>query len=202
MIVAKHRAFSAAEFVGDAALARALDGGDFTTIYLSPGDYHRVHMPCAGRLIGMRHIPGSLFSVRPTIVRRIDGLLARNERLVCWFAHPDVGTFAVVLVGAAIVGSIATSWHGVVAASPQGVSQWDYGAAADRSADLLLAQGEELGYFQLGSTVVVMLPRAAHWTFDAGWQVGRHVHHGQAMAQRAPVRQAVPPEEAVKERSA
>jgi phosphatidylserine decarboxylase len=112
MIQAKQRRYSGAALLADADLARALEGGWFTTIYLSPRDYHRVHMPCEGRLLGMRHVPGTLYSVRPEIVQHMDGLLARNERLVCWFEHPLHGVYAMVLVGAAIVGSIATAWPG------------------------------------------------------------------------------------------
>lgn len=185
MIQAKQRAYSAAQLLADASLAHQLEGGSFTTVYLSPRDYHRVHMPCEGRLLGMRHVPGKLFSVRPEIVQGIDGLLARNERLVCWFEHPWHGVFAMVLVGAAIVGSIGTAWHGVVAPPRHArIQQWNYADADPCSPPMHFAQGEEMGLFQLGSTVVLLMPEAA-WQFDARWQVGEAVRLGQAMARLA-----------------
>ncbi len=180
LIQAKQRQYSAAALLGDADLARALGGGWFTTIYLSPRDYHRVHMPCEGRLLGMRHVPGTLYSVKPEIVQGMDGLLARNERLVCWFEHPHHGVYAMVLVGAAIVGSIATTWHGLVAPHGRRIQQWDYGSLL---APLRLPQGAEMGHFELGSTVVVLMPGSA-WRFHPDWKMGRTVKLGQAMADR------------------
>ena len=182
MIQAKQRRYSAAQLLADPALAARLEGGSFTTVYLSPRDYHRVHMPCPGRLLGMRHVPGTLFSVRPDIVQGIHGLLALNERLVCWFEHPRIGVFAVVLVGAAIVGSIATVWHGVVAPprQPQ-IRLWHYADGDAMPPPPHLAQGEEMGRFQFGSTVVVLMPGSA-WGFHPQWQVGRQVLMGQPVA--------------------
>lgn len=179
MIQAKQRAYAVDELLADAELARHFEGGRFTTVYLSPCDYHRVHMPCAGRLLGMRHVPGTFFSVRPDIVRGIDSLLARNERLVCWFEHPQHGIFAMVLVGAAIVGSISTVWHGQVSQTGRGpIRQWAY-RGGEPATDL--AQGAEMGHFQLGSTVVVLMPQAA-LEFHPGWQEGQLVRQGQAMS--------------------
>ncbi len=180
LIQAKQRQYSAAALLADKELARALGGGWFTTIYLSPRDYHRVHMPCDGRLLGMRYVPGTLYSVRPEIVQGMEGLLARNERLVCWFEHPLYGVYAMVLVGAAIVGSIATVWHGLVAPHGRRIQQWEY---ADGAPPLRLAQGAEMGHFQLGSTVVLLMPGSA-WRFRPGWKTGRSVKLGQAMADR------------------
>ncbi|MBB1596885.1 archaetidylserine decarboxylase [Achromobacter sp. UMC46] len=178
MIQAKQQAFSAAQLLADAELAQGLDGGSYTTVYLNPRDYHRVHMPCEGRLLGMRHVPGTHYSVRPDIVQGIDGLLARNERLVCWFEHPRFGRFAMVLVGAAIVGSIATVWHGVVSRPRHAsIRHWDYAAHPA----LHLRQGQEMGHFQLGSTVVLLMPNAL-WDIDPAWRVGRQVRLGQALA--------------------
>ncbi len=179
LIQAKQRQYSAAALLADADLARALGGGWFTTIYLSPRDYHRVHMPCAGRLLGMRYVPGTLYSVRPEIVQGMKGLLARNERLVCWFEHPLYGVYAMVLVGAAIVGNIATVWHGLMAPHGRRIQQWDY----DKQARPSLPQGAEMGHFQLGSTVVVLMPGSA-WRFRPAWTTGRPVRLGQAMADR------------------
>ncbi|WP_186425664.1 archaetidylserine decarboxylase [Cupriavidus metallidurans] len=184
MIHAKQHAYSATALLGDAALAKQLEGGCFSTVYLSPRNYHRIHMPCEGRLLGMRHVPGKLYSVRPDIVEGIDGLLAINERLVCWFEHPQHGVFALVLVGAAIVGRIATVWHGLVEPKRSGqVSEWHYadGATAPQLKDLL--QGVEMGHFQLGSTIVLLMPGSA-WQYHPDWQVGQPVRLGQAIASR------------------
>ena len=98
---------------GDAELAAQFEDGHFATLYLSPRDYHRIHMPCDGRLTRMIHVPGELFSVNPTTARGVPGLFARNERVVCVFDAAR-GPFVLVLVGATIVGSMATVWHGVV----------------------------------------------------------------------------------------
>ena len=98
---------------GDQALAHQFDHGHFATLYLAPKDYHRIHMPCEGRLRRMIYVPGDLFSVNPLTARHVPGLFARNERVVCVFDTP-YGPFVNVLVGATIVGSVATVWHGVV----------------------------------------------------------------------------------------
>jgi len=111
---------------GDAALASRFEGGEFATLYLSPRDYHRIHMPCAGRLVRMVHVPGDLFSVNPVTARGVPGLFARNERVVCEF-EGEHGPFVMVLVGATIVGSMATVWHGVVnPPRPGGLRGWRY----------------------------------------------------------------------------
>ncbi len=165
---------------GDAALAAPYAGGSFATLYLSPRDYHRIHMPCAGRLRQMIHVPGELFSVNPTTARGVDALFARNERVVCVFDDEGAGgrgPFALVLVGATIVGSMATSWHGVVNATRPGtVRRWAYD---DR--EIRLQQGQEMGRFLLGSTVVLLFP-PGRATFDAGWQPGKPIRLGEAMA--------------------
>ena len=181
---------------GDADLARAFDGGQFATIYLSPRDYHRIHMPCAGRLLRMIHVPGDLFSVNPATARGVPGLFARNERVVCIFdglVHDTDprrrgtvnGPWALVLVGATIVGSMATTWHGVVnPPRPGQIRKWQY-----RDRDLVLAQGEEMGRFLLGSTVVLLFP--AHpqggpaWQFEPHWAPAAPVRMGEAMARPA-----------------
>ena len=118
---------------GDAALAAAFTDGVFATLYLSPRDYHRIHMPCAGCLRQMVHVPGALFSVNPATARGVPGLFARNERLVCVFdgeRHGQPFPFVLVLVGATIVGSMATVWHGVVNPPRPGVvRRWHYEGA-------------------------------------------------------------------------
>jgi phosphatidylserine decarboxylase len=163
---------------GDSALAAHFHGGHFATIYLSPRDYHRIHMPCAGRLLRMTHVPGELFSVNPATARGVPGLFARNERVVCVFDGPH-GVWVNVLVGATIVGSMATVWHGVVNPPRPGVLRdWRYG-----DQDIHLAQGAEMGRFLLGSTVVLLFPRGP-LRFNPDWKPGGAVRLGQAMAQR------------------
>ena len=152
---AKGHTYSTAALVGgDATLAAQFTDGDFATIYLSPKDYHRIHMPIDGRLTRMLHVPGDLFSVNPATARGVPGLFARNERVVCVFDGPR-GPFVMVLVGATIVGSMATVWHGVVNASRTGaLREWRYD---DRPVQL--RRGDEMGRFLLGSTVVLLFPK-------------------------------------------
>jgi phosphatidylserine decarboxylase len=161
---------------GDEALATRFDHGSFATLYLSPKDYHRVHMPCDGRLLRMIHVPGDLFSVNPTTARGVPGLFARNERVVCVF-EAQRGQFVLVLVGATIVGSVGTVWHGIV--TPPRVREareWRY---EDRSIEL--KQGDEMGRFQLGSTVVLLFPKSP-LAFNPDWAPGRSIRLGEAMA--------------------
>lgn len=169
---------------GDAALAAQFHDGDFATIYLSPRDYHRIHMPCAARLRRMVHVPGDLFSVNPATAQGVPGLFARNERVVCVFDQLDAQGQAtqplvLVLVGATIVGSMATTWHGVVnPPRPGRVREWRYD-----DQDIRFAQGEEMGRFLLGSTVVLLWPRQ-NVRLNPQWQPGAPVRLGEAMAQR------------------
>jgi phosphatidylserine decarboxylase len=145
-------------------------------LYLSPRDYHRIHMPCAGTLRQMIYVPGDLFSVNPTTARGVPGLFARNERVVCVFDTAS-GPMVLVLVGATIVGSMATVWHGVVNPPRTGrIRRHDYPAG-----QVQLAQGEEMGRFLLGSTVVLLLSEAAPG-WNAAWQAGGSVRMGQVMA--------------------
>lgn len=171
-----HRYSTTALLGGDAALAEPYRDGSFATIYLSPRDYHRIHMPCPGRLLRMVHVPGSLFSVNPLTARGVPGLFARNERVVCHFQTP-LGPMALVLVGATIVGSMATVWHGVVN-PPRGgeIREWRYDDPA-----LRFAKGQEMGRFLLGSTVVMLFPRPA-LAFNPDWSPGRAVRLGEPMA--------------------
>ena len=177
---AKGHAYSATALVGgDAALAAPFADGHFATLYLSPRDYHRIHMPCAGTLRRMLHVPGALFSVNPTTARGVPGLFARNERVVCLFDDAQGRPFVLVLVGATIVGSMATVWHGQVNPPRTGVLRdWRYD-----DAKVTLAQGAEMGRFLLGSTVVLLFP-AGPLAFNPAWAPGGAVRMGQAMGQR------------------
>ena len=179
-----HRYSSTALLGGDAALAAPFDDGSFATLYLSPRDYHRIHMPCAGTLRRMLHVPGALFSVNPSTARGVPGLFARNERVVCLFDDAHGRPFALVLVGATIVGSMATVWHGPVNPPRPGLlREWRYD---DRLPPVALAQGAEMGRFLLGSTVVMLFPNDAGLAFDPTWAAGGPIRLGQAMAQRRP----------------
>jgi phosphatidylserine decarboxylase len=159
--------------------------GSFVTLYLSPKDYHRIHMPCDGRLVRMIHVPGDLFSVNPATARGVPGLFARNERVVCVFDSAALGQFVLVLVGATIVGSMATVWHGVVNPPRTGeLREWVYGAGTD--APVLLQKGDEMGRFLLGSTVVMLFP-AGPLNFNPAWQPEGDVRMGQPMASLTPI---------------
>jgi len=173
-----HHYSSAALVGGDAALAAQFDDGHFATLYLSPRDYHRIHMPCAGRLTRMIYVPGDLFSVNPTTARGVPGLFARNERLVCVFDRPHgAGAFVLVLVGATIVGSMATTWHGIVN-NPRAGKLCD---VCYENKCIEFKQGDEMGRFLLGSTVVMLFPKAP-LQFNPAWQAGGAVRLGEAMA--------------------
>ena len=175
-----HRYSTTALVGGNAALADQFRDGSFATLYLSPKDYHRIHMPCDGRLTQMIYVPGDLFSVNPTTACGVPGLFARNERVVCVFEStngPERRNFVLVLVGATIVGSMATVWHGVV--NPPrlpDVRTWNY---ADEKVEL--KQGEEMGRFLLGSTVVMLFPKAG-LAFNPAWQPAQAIRLGEAMA--------------------
>lgn len=214
LVQAKGHRYSVTQLLGgDRPLAETLSNGSFATLYLAPKDYHRVHMPRAGALVSMRYVPGELFSVNPTTARGVRGLFARNERVICRFADPASreGDFVLVLVGATIVGSVETCWHGVVAPprTPT-IRTWIYpvptqpgpfpddeeGKAEARRAGLApgagagspvqLGRGEEMGRFALGSTVIVLMPAAAGRRFAPRWAEGESVRMGELMANDGP----------------
>ena len=179
---AKGHTYSTQALVGgDAALAAQFQDGAFATIYLSPKDYHRIHMPSAGRLRHMVHVPGDLFSVNPATARGVPGLFARNERVVCVFDMPAVEglapkQFVLVLVGATIVGSMATVWHGLVNPPRSGkLREWTYDTH-----DLQFKQGDEMGRFLLGSTVVLLWPPNTI-QLNTAWQAALPVRLGERM---------------------
>ena len=173
---AKGHSYSTTALVGgDATLAAKFDDGQFATLYLSPKDYHRIHMPVAGTLTRMIYVPGDLFSVNPTTARGVPGLFARNERVVCVF-DTDRGPFVLVLVGATIVGSMATIWHGQV--NPPRlptIHEWTYGEQ-----EIKLAKGGEMGRFLLGSTVVMLFPKDTI-TFNHAWAPAGAIRMGSTM---------------------
>lgn len=177
VVQAKGHTYSTTALVGgDASLAAQFSSGAFATIYLSPRDYHRIHMPCDGQLTRMIYVPGALFSVNPTTAQHVPGLFARNERVVCLFESAQ-GPFVLVLVAATIVGGMQTVWHGVVNPSRTGTMQeWQYEAGA-----VSLAKGAEMGRFLLGSTVVLLFPKG-RMEFPLDWQPARAVRMGEPMS--------------------
>lgn len=158
IIQAKGRSYTVNELLGgDTALASQFEQGQFTTIYLSPKDYHRIHMPISGRLSMMRYIPGKLFSVNPRTARAVPKLFARNERVVTVY-ETEYGPMVLVLVGAIFVGSMETVWAGQITPPyGQSIEQWQY----DDAQPISLEKGSEMGRFNMGSTVVMLLPEAA-----------------------------------------
>ena len=177
---AKGHSYSTTALVGgDRELAAQFENGSFATLYLSPRDYHRIHMPCAGKLTRMIYVPGALFSVNPTTARAVPGLFARNERVVCVF-ESDFGPFVLTLVGATIVGSMATVWHGQVNPPRPGViREWRY----DATSAVNLEKGAEMGRFLLGSTVVMLFPKDS-LAFNPDWSPARPIRMGEAMGHR------------------
>lgn len=161
---------------GNKVLASQFQNGSFATLYLSPKDYHRIHMPCDGVLKSMTYVPGDLFSVNPTTAQGVPGLFARNERVICEFdsAH---GNFVLILVGATIVGSMATVWHGTVNPPRTGhIQTWTY-----EKKKISLKRGDEMGRFLLGSTVVMLFPQNT-LRFNHSWAPTKPIQLGEKMA--------------------
>jgi phosphatidylserine decarboxylase len=154
IIQAKGRKYSANELLaGDNALTKKFIDGDFITLYLAPKDYHRIHLPLDASLEQMIYVPGKLFSVNPHSARTIPNLFARNERVICIF-KTEIGSVAVILVGAMIVASMYLSWHGVVNAKRKNIIQnFNYPELIN------LNRADELGYFKLGSTVILLFQK-------------------------------------------
>lgn len=175
---AKGHDFSLTELLGgDSALATEFTEGKFATVYLSPKDYHRVHMPAGGTLRQMIHVPGRLFSVNQATTENLPRLFARNERVVCIF-DTDRGPMAVILVGAMIVASIETVWSGVVTPPRRILKAFDYTEAGRQA--IHLNRGDEMGRFKLGSTAIVLFGKdQMNWLDDL--KAGDTVRMGQAI---------------------
>jgi phosphatidylserine decarboxylase len=180
ILQAKGHYYSTTALVGgDSKLAAQFQDGKFATLYLSPKDYHRIHMPCDGRLTRMIYVPGTLFSVNPATAHGVPGLFARNERVVCVFETPH-GPMVLTLVGATIVGSMATVWHGVVnPPRTRDVREWHYDTQ-----NILLKKGDEMGRFILGSTVVMLFPKDTI-EFNRAWAPADSVEMGEVMGFKA-----------------
>jgi|SRR6185312_3350398 len=176
VIQAKGQSFTALELLGgDAKAALPFEHGQFTTLYLSPRDYHRIHMPLDGTLTRMIHVPGRLFSVNPPTTRAVPRLFARNERVACLFDTP-AGPMALVMVGALNVASIETVWAGEVT-PPQRprVQAWDY------KGEIQLAKGAEAGRFNMGSTVILLFGKdRIRW--EESYQPASPVRMGRKLA--------------------
>jgi phosphatidylserine decarboxylase len=177
LIQAKGKTYSLRSLLGEhSGWPAQFAEGEFATLYLSPRDYHRIHMPCEGRLLAMMHIPGDLFAVNDHTVRSVNQVLARNERVVALFEHPQIGPFAMVLVGAIFVGSIETVWAGeITPPTRKGITltQYDDGP--------ILQKGEEMGRFNMGSTVILLFPKGAmKWNESTGAMA---VSMGQSLGQ-------------------
>ncbi|AOY87030.1 phosphatidylserine decarboxylase [Marinobacter salinus] len=172
---AKGQSFSLTELLGgNKEKTGVFAEGEFSTIYLSPKDYHRIHMPMAGTLREMIHIPGKLFSVNPVTAENVPNLFARNERVVCIF-DTEAGPMALVLVGAMIVGSVETVWSGVVVPGSDQVTATRYEGEQARE----FAKGEEMGRFRLGSTVIMVMPKGTV-SWNEHQVAGRTVRMGEA----------------------
>ncbi|MFK7976596.1 MAG: archaetidylserine decarboxylase, partial [Halioglobus sp.] len=182
LLQAKGRYYTVEELLGgDAERAAEFDRGEFATVYLSPKDYHRVHMPLAGRLTGTTYIPGKLFSVNGTTAENVDRLFARNERLVCYF-DTDLGPVAVILVGAMIVAGIETVWDGQIA-PPLKRPQFKH--FLDAPEPVKLEKGEEMGRFKLGSTVILLFPEGS-MRWDERYESGVATVMGEAFGAAKP----------------
>lgn len=178
ILQAKGRYYTVDELLAcEKKLGQLFVNGQFATIYLSPKDYHRIHMPIDATLRDMTYVPGKLFSVQPTTARVVPQLFARNERLVVFF-DTSAGLMAMVLVGATIVGSIGTSWHGDVKRSQ--TSQHVLYSGNDEKT-IALSQGAEMGYFKLGSTVVLLFAQGSRVNWLEGIGAGDTLRYGQAL---------------------
>ena len=155
MIQAKLHEYTTEALVGgDIDYAKKFEDGDSAVIYLSPKDYHRIHSPTDAKLISMTYVPGDLFAVNPSTVRVVEGLFARNERLVIRFENKE-GVFCLIMVGAIFVGSMETVWEGKITPKYKPIiKHWDY-----TEKDLNFAKGEEIARFNMGSTVVLLTPK-------------------------------------------
>ncbi len=181
---AKGHAYSTLSLLaGQKELAQKFENGQFACLYLSPKDYHRIHIPCDGALKSMTYVPGDLYSVNPLTAQNISNLFARNERVVCEFESQQHGTFVMVLVGATIVGSMATVWHDAADGSNSkiinpprttNIRSWNY-------ENIQLKQGDEMGRFLLGSTVVMLFEKDI-LQFNAAWQPVKPIKLGEMMS--------------------
>ena len=185
LLQAKGRQYTVEDLLScGSQLAQNFYDGQFITLYLSPRDYHRIHMPITATLRNMIYVPGKLFSVQPVTVKYITKLFPRNERLVMLFDSP-LGLMAIVMVGALIVGTMGTTWHGDIRKQRQSVHY-------DCAAKTALFKGDEVGYFKLGSTVILMFANSNSITWLPTITVGRQVNYGNGLvAERSHILSAI-----------
>ncbi|MDA9272035.1 archaetidylserine decarboxylase [bacterium] len=179
LLQAKGKYYSVHELLAcDEAVSAQFSNGCFTTLYLSPKDYHRVHMPLDGTLKTMTHVPGTLFSVQPKTVQAIPRLFARNERVVALF-DTIIGPMAMVLVGATVVGGINATWHGDMQRCRK-QQHFDYSSSEDKT--IQLKKADEMGYFKLGSTVILLFAEGQRIKWRKGLKAGKTVRFGEELA--------------------
>jgi phosphatidylserine decarboxylase len=176
VLQAKGSTYSVNDLIGNHNQAKIYSNGSFATIYLSPKDYHRVHIPTSGRLINTRYIPGELFSVNQKTVEALPQLFARNERLVCEFKSQQIGRFSVIFVGAMLVAGIETVWGGLEGSSSGSIRERDFSAQ-----DFTYSKGDEIGRFKFGSTVILLFQENV-LTLDEGIQPLTTLHMGQKIS--------------------
>lgn len=174
LLQAKGHNFNLSSLLTDPALAQTFHDGAFATLYLAPHNYHRVHMPLDGKLVRTIYVPGKLFSVNQHTAERIPNLYSRNERLICIF-ESAAGRFALIFVGAMIVGAMQTVWMSTPIRGYEALNQ-------DFSSPLTLAKGAEVGYFKLGSTVILLFEKD-QMQWEANLQAGDKIQVGQMIAQ-------------------
>lgn len=178
ILQAKGRYYSVSELLATGSEScHPFTNGHFATLYLAPKDYHRIHMPANACLKEMIHVPGKLFSVQPTTARVIPHLFARNERLVCLF-ETEYGLMAMVLVGATIVGSIGTHWQGELK-RPKQTTPLDL--SSFKPEQLAMSQGDEMGYFKLGSTVILLFAEEAGINWSQNLTAGSAIRFGEVL---------------------
>lgn len=178
IVQAKKHHYTTSELLGgDEDKAAQFNEGQFCTIYLAPKDYHRIHMPCDGKLTAMTHVPGKLFSVNPLTANNVPNLFARNERVISYF-DTEFGPLAMVAVGATIVGSVETVWHGTVTPpSSKIIQSWDY---SDKP--VTIKKGDEMGRFKLGSTVILLMQKS-NWQWPESIQPGTDIRLGSQLVE-------------------
>lgn len=177
LVQAKGHTYRLDKLLTDPDLAYAFENGLYSTIYLSPKDYHRVHMPLTGTLTQMIYVPGTLFSVNELTSTHVPDLFTQNERVVCLF-ETAVGPMAIILIGAMIVGSMATTWAGTISPHQATLTTWHYTKSTEQH--ITLEKGEEMGLFHLGSTVIVLFSsQIKNWSH--GHKAGSLIQMGQAL---------------------
>lgn len=179
LIQAKGKLYTAETLLANKEQSELFANGSFATIYLAPHNYHRIHMPITGSLESMTYIPGKLFSVNPSVCNTVENVFANNERVVAVF-NTEIGKIAIVLVGAIIVGGISTVWHGsITPPHTNEIKTWRYSNSSNQH--IKLSKGEEMGLFNVGSTVVMLFEKE-EINFDTSLQLEQTLQLGNKIA--------------------